>query len=110
MAPEGIPYANEKAVELASSFEKRIQEVSPHAGLLFVSVRAEPVLGGESNTFHIILGIDRKFEELTGQALMKKVFEKEIEDGQVVFTAKVFRGTNGAASYSPTSGPRELPA
>lgn len=108
MALEGIPYANEEAVSLAQSFEERVRALPPSAGVIFVGVRVEPVLGGKAKAFHITLGIDRSFEETTGEAILKKVFEKEIEDGQVVLTAKVFRGICGAANYAPPARPRKL--
>jgi hypothetical protein len=92
-----IPYVSEEAFHLAQEFESRIRRLPPEAGIIFVGVSAVPCKGGKSDSFDIVLGIDRKFEEATGQALLRKVFEEEIKDGELAITGRVFRGTAGAA-------------
>jgi hypothetical protein len=93
-----VPYVDEKANEIARWMERRLQEVSPLAGIIFVSVKAVPVLKGNSNAFEVRLGLDREMEEGTGVAVIQNTFKEQIQQGLVTINAAVFRGIRGAAS------------
>jgi hypothetical protein len=93
-----VPYVSEKAQEVARWMERRLQEVSRDAGVIFISVKAVPALKGDSINFEVRLGIERRFEEGTGIALIKHVFEEQINGGILNIDAAVFRGVCGSAS------------
>lgn len=100
MSSESLPYVNDASFRTAQEFENRLRGLPAEAGVIFVGVSAVPIQGGVCKTFSIVLGLDRKFEEETGHALLKKVFEREIQDGKIGVNARVFRGSPGAAGYS----------
>lgn len=102
---QGIPYVSAKASELAKQFEERICFLPQDAGILFAGVRAEPVPGGETTQFHVSVGIVRRMEPQTIEALLRGIFGKEIEDGHITFTTKIVRGTLGAAANKALQGP-----
>ena len=91
----GIDYVGEKAAALARKFEKTIQHVAKQAGILFVGVRAVPTQDGESDQFEVSMGIRRGIGVTDGNALVKFIFRKEIEDG-LRFQVSSFQGVSGA--------------
>ena len=94
---KSVPYVSEQAQDIARQMERRLQAVSSQAGIIFVSVKAIPEHKGRSLRYEVRLGIDRKFEEATGVAIIKHVFEDEIKSGSVRIDAAVYRGIRGAA-------------
>lgn len=99
MGSDSTPYVSEKSFQQAREFEQRLQDLPKEAGILFVGVQAYPEAGGDSREFHFTLGIDRKFEEETLKAVLRKTFEKEIEDGYFIITSRIYRGICGAAAH-----------
>lgn len=97
-------YVGQDSLELSRHFEKRLVEVSPKAGFLFVSVQAEPTLTGNCIKFLITLGIERKLEEEAAEIVVKKVFEKEIVNEWYGFAIRIVRGTRGSAANETVSG------
>jgi hypothetical protein len=75
--------------------ERRLAQVAPEAGVLFVSVTAQPVEGGKSREFFVRLGIRRVFSEDAGRALIRQICSNEIQAGLQVLVS-VFRGISGA--------------
>lgn len=93
-----MDYVNESSLDLAKEMEKRFTTLHPTAGVLFIGVRAVPVPGGKSKTFEVRLGIQRKFDEGTGMAIIKKVLEKELlQSSGYTILASVYRGSAGRA-------------
>lgn len=88
--------------------ERRFQLLPPEAGILFISVRPDPVLGGLCNKFTIFLGLYRSriADTNTGVALAKRVLEKEIQQGMFSFSISVYRGLAGAARDEDPEEPR----
>jgi hypothetical protein len=93
-----VPYVSEKAQEVARWMERRLAEVNKDGGILFISVQAHPVPGGNTNKFTVRLGLDRKLEEGTGIALIRHVFDKQIKEGLLTLDAAVYRGIRGGAN------------
>lgn len=92
-----MDYVNEVSAELAKDMEKRFSCLPPMAGVLFSSVKAIPVPDGDVHTFEVRIGIQRKMDEKTGVALIKKVLEHEIRRPGFHILANVYRGSGGAA-------------
>jgi hypothetical protein len=101
-----VPYVSEEAVKQARVFEARLQALPSQAGVLFVSVKAVPVVGGKATSFHVELGLSKTVGEGVGIPLVKKVFEEEIEAG-MQFTAYCREGVLGSCRDEdhPRSGP-----
>lgn len=85
------PYVSEAAAVRALAFEARFLSLPPSVGVLFVSVEAVPVVGGDSNAYNVRIGISRQFSTRTGELLIQNVMRKEMVDGLVI-NASAFRG------------------
>lgn len=90
-----MKYVNDESVARARDIERRLAEVSPDAGVLFVSVTAQPEEGGKSREFFVRLGIRRAFSEDAGRALIRQLCTQEISAGLKILVS-VFRGISGA--------------
>lgn len=106
---EPVPYVNERAAEAVSEFEGRFQRLQASAGVLFVSISAEPVEGGDSHAFFIRLGLTKNLTRDAGWAIIQSVLKRELEAGLKVH-ASVFIGIAGAAHDSRHAGAHPAPA
>lgn len=104
------PYVSIGAKELAKGFEKRFTTLPPMAGVLFASVRAVPVVGGKTNEFVIRLGINRKTNPGTAEALIRQVMAEEIKSTLFQFKTAVYQGSPGAARDEDPTEPDPLAA
>ena len=95
--PLEIPYVAELADKMARKFEEKIQAFPALAGLLFICVEAVPAPKGQVVFYDFYLGIDRRFPKETGEALIKKAMEADIQAG-VNIRIKVFRGVPAKAN------------
>lgn len=93
------PYVNDASFNLARKMELKLQSLPPEAGLIFVGVDPEPAPRGVATKFFVRVGVERKFEEGTGIALVKSVLEEEITSGLSI-TAVVYRGVRGASKHA----------
>lgn len=94
-----MQYVSEEAAAKAREFERRFQALPSSAGIIFVSVAAVPVEGGQTSTFDVLLGMTTAFEPQLGESLVKRVLEEEIEKKQITLRdVRVRRGVSGAAS------------
>jgi hypothetical protein len=89
-----MDYVSAPAAAQARGFEKRLQQLSPEAGILFVGVLAVPTEDGDSKTFEIRLGVRKTM--LAGVALVQFTFREEIEQG-LKFLVSAYQGVSGAA-------------
>lgn len=88
-----MDYVGAEAAAKARDFERRIQKLSPNAGVLFVSVQATPAEDGNSGTFEVRLGVKRGMN--AGVALVQFTFRDEINEG-VKFLVSAYQGVSGA--------------
>lgn len=91
-----LKYVADEISVQARSFEKRLQRLSPDAGILFISVKAVPHERGNSKAFEVRLGISKGVGERAGVALVRHVFREEIERG-LSFSVSAYEGISGAA-------------
>jgi hypothetical protein len=89
-------YVGDAAATQARSFEKRLQQLSPDSGLLFISVKAVPSRDGNSKSFEVRLGVQKSVGERAGVALVQFVLREEIERG-LKFLVSAYQGVSGAA-------------
>ena len=89
-----MDYVGAPAAAQARSFEKRLQQLQPVAGVLFVGVNAVPTEDGESRTFEVRLGVKKGM--VAGVALVQFTFRKEIDQG-LRFLVSAYQGVSGAA-------------
>lgn len=89
-------YVGDTAATQAKSFSKRLQRISPDAGILFISVRAVPTKDGNSKTFEVRLGVTKGVGERAAIALTQFTFKEEIERG-LKFNVSAYEGVSGAA-------------
>lgn len=101
-------YVDDATASLALAFEQRFARLPETAGVLFVSVQAQPSESGRSKEFFIRLGIRRDLEESVGKALVEHVLEQEIQSGVKVYVG-VYRGVSGTcrSSGAATAHPSE---
>jgi hypothetical protein len=92
------PYLREQYVTLASVWERRFAELPPDAGILFVSVKAYPEMGGVPRVITVHLGLERRLSEDTGLALVKHYLAEELASGTFEIRAAVYRGLPGCAA------------
>lgn len=91
-------YVNEKSAAVAREYEKRLQALPASAGIIFVSVAAIPVEGGNTIFFDVSLGITKDFDPSLGVSLVKSVFDDEVSSGAAFFrTVSSIVGVSGAA-------------
>lgn len=88
-----MDYVGDEAAAKARDYERRIQKLSPNAGVLFVSVQATPAEDGNSGEFEVRLGVKRGMN--AGVALVQFTFRDEINQG-VTFRVSVYQGVSGA--------------
>lgn len=88
-----MDYVGAEAATKARDYERRIQKLSPNAGVLFVSVQATPAEDGNSGTFEVCLGVKRGMK--AGVALVQFTFRDEINEG-VKFLVSAYQGVSGA--------------
>lgn len=100
-------YVSEDAAALARAYEKRFQALPELAGIVFISVSAKPVVGGEPKSFQILLGLSRRLDESVGWALIRQTMQDVIEMGKINISAKVFRGVSGACRDESAEGPHQ---
>lgn len=101
---QAVPYVSTESAERARSFEKRFQALPEMAGVVFVSVDAQPIKGGQSNAFKILLGVSKRLHESVGWGLIQQVMKTEIEKGAYTITASVFTGVSGACRDESAEG------
>lgn len=87
-------YVDDRSLRKVFQAEEKIRELPSEAGVLFVSVKAEPIEGGDAKRFSVCLGMPRRFDEGTGTALVKHVL-KDILTGCDI-DVRVLRGVTGA--------------
>lgn len=110
MILDGLPYISFPSLEVANEFEQRLCSVTLDAGIIFVGVQAVPIASGVCTAFNITVGADRKFDERTIEAVVQKVFQKELSGGELAITVKVVRGSRGAACNKALQRPSSSPA
>lgn len=89
-------YVSDSVAAQARSFQRRLQQLSPDSGILFVGVRAVPSKDGNSKTFEIRLGVQKSVGESAGAALVRFVLREEIDRG-LKFLVSAYQGVSGAA-------------
>lgn len=87
-------YVDDAAADQAVKFEKRLQQLSPNAGVLFASVNAVPVEGGDTKAFEVRLGVKKGMQ--AGVTLVQFTFRDEIDQG-LRFLVSAYQGVAGAA-------------
>lgn len=107
---KSVAFVNQDALELSQHFEKRLAELGPAAGFIFVSVQGQPVVGGACSHYLITIGSERRFEESTTEEVVKKVFEREISNGWYGFSIRIVRGSRGSAGHQVVSGSNQASA
>jgi hypothetical protein len=105
-----MDYVSEDAKKVVEYIESRLRILPPAAGILFISVQAVPAPRGEVTTFEVRIGMSKNFDEETGMAIIKTVFQKEIESNVFVLHASVYRGIPGAASDKGHEGAHSRPS
>ncbi len=90
-----MEYVSDEAAGHARRMEAALQKLPSEAGVLFASVKAVPVEGGDAKAFSICIGMSRRFEEGTGLALAAQLFIPEVQAGRTL-DIKVYRGVLGA--------------
>jgi hypothetical protein len=101
-----VRFVSAESDALARKMERRLAALPAQAGILFVSVTAQPTDDGEVKEFVVRLGIARHLQEGTGRALISKYLAEEMRAGLKVF-AGIYRGVPGASGddSSPTTRP-----
>lgn len=89
-----MDYVSAPAAAQARAFERRLQKLSPDAGILFLSVRAVPSEDGDSKAFEVRLGVRKSM--MAGVALVQFTFRDEIDRG-LRFLVSTYSGVSGAA-------------
>lgn len=79
------------------------------AGVIFVGVDALPAPDGVSTTYEVRLGLSRRYERDTGQALIKNILEEEIESGEFNIHVAVYCGSPGTC-HEGDAGPGSPPS
>lgn len=105
-----MKYVNEHSKKKLYEFEERFTKLPLQAGVLFVSVTANPVEHGDVVTFDIRLGLSRKFQIETGLSLIQHVLREEIAKGIYEFRASVYLGRAGASRDEGDETARQYPA
>lgn len=91
----GIAYVNERAAKTVVEIEEKFRRLHPSVGVIFISVSAVPVEGGESSEFIIRLGLQRKLSVGAGEAIIQSTLRKELSAGMKVLSA-IYLGVSGA--------------
>ena len=104
-----MKYVDGESATRAQQIERRVACLPPIAGVLFVSVAAQPVEGGKCDEFLIRLGIRRDLEENTGHALLRQLFEDDFRSG-LKLRSIVFRGISGSGCDLGAATARPSPA
>ena len=99
-----MDYVSDASGEQARVIEKKLQELRPEAGILFVSVRAVPCSMGKCDTFEVRLGVTKQTGESTGRALVRWALHEEIEVKRLSILANVYPGISGAARGNTNDG------
>jgi hypothetical protein len=87
--------------------EEKFSSLPVTAGILFVSVAAQPAEDGISKEYHIRLGIQRRLSEETGKALIRRILEEEMKSGLRIYGG-IYRGISGACRDDGTPTARSL--
>jgi len=87
-------YVSAPAAAQARGFEKRLQQLSPEAGILFLSVCAVAAEDGDSKAFEVRLGVRKNM--MAGVSLVQFTFREEIAQG-LRFLVSAYQGVSGAA-------------
>lgn len=99
-----LNYVGDEVAKQAKAFEKKIQKLSPEAGIIFVSVNGLPTKDGKTKTFEVRLGVHRGVGECAGIALIKYIFKEETDRG-FKFLVNAHQGVSGA--YRANDGDEE---
>jgi hypothetical protein len=100
-----MKYVSNEADRRARVMEAKFADLPNSAGVLFVSVTAQPSEEGGGTEFHVRLGVVRELTEDTGKGLIRRVLEHELLGGLKIFSA-VYRGIPGACrDGAPTTNP-----
>jgi hypothetical protein len=99
-----IPYVGDQYLAVARSWERKLSEIPAEAGVLFVSVIAEPAPKGIVTQMDIFLGLSRKFELDLGYTLAKKYLSEELERGEFEIRITVVLGVAGPTSDGRVGG------
>jgi hypothetical protein len=99
------PYVSDSSRKLADDFERRLLSLPPLAGVLFAAVQAMPVVDGESDFFVIRLGVTKKTDPGTADALIRYALEKEIRSRLYKFKVEIYQGRAGTARDEDASEP-----
>ena len=91
-----IEYVSEDAVDASLEMERKLQLLPPHAGVIFVGVKAIPALGGLVTTYEVRVGIRKILSEQAGAALITHALKDWIAAG-VHINAAVYLGVAGAS-------------
>lgn len=86
------PYVSLDAAWRAKEFEDRFLKLPPGAGVLFVSVEAMPIVGGDSKIYEIKLGLSRWHDGSAGKHIIQQVMQKELAERQYEIRGTTFRG------------------
>lgn len=89
---EPIEYVREEHNNRAIDIEKAFKNLSPIAGVLFISVKAVPSLDNSVSKFRLCLGIKKELQEATGIALIKHVVLDKLNLDLTLFSYEVHRG------------------
>lgn len=89
-------YVGEEAASQAKAFERKLQQLSPDAGVLFVGVQAESSENGKTKSFIVRMGVVRHVGRRAGESLVRYVMKEEIERGYR-FLTNIHEGVSGAA-------------
>jgi hypothetical protein len=94
---DSMNYASEESATQARAMERKLQHLRPEAGILFISVKAQPCKDGKCKTFEVRLGVTKGIGESTGRALVRYVLHEEIDTRGLTILANVYEGVPGAA-------------
>lgn len=104
-----VPYVNERVAAMIAEIENRFRSLPPNAGVLFVSVGAVPVEGGNSPELWVRLGLTKNLSRDVGELIVQKVLENELASNLKVRTV-VYLGVPGAAHDSSDARTDSSPA
>lgn len=95
---EDVPFNSEEEVANLREIEKRVQEMPPEFGVIFIGVELHPPTGDygpDTKELIITVGLRRDKEILQGELIAQKACEVVRLPGKVRITLNVFRGVVG---------------
>lgn len=91
-----VPYVGIASGSMALAARSKLQDADKNAGIIFVSVKAIPVVGGDTRDLNVVLGLRDDLDPSVGPFIVGSILKKEIEEGWH-FNVTAFNGHRGKA-------------